>query len=221
MVSLNPTSICLTYLCSLFNKVQNQINGKGIGFTKNGTETTESLQQERRGGERRGESGGISWWQRSTWEGRGPSSIQGSSAQSTSDKKRSSHNIWLWKSGGTLFGRDGGLLETQASIYWACTQTHWHSLKAPKMEMHQALWGETKLYGFKESVGGAATIVPLWSPTVTQTVGVDRGQIWIYINLARDPATETLPHPNDELPKPLTAAILHRQTAQTAICRLS
>lgn len=34
MVSLNPTSICTTYLYSLFNKVQKQINGKGIGFTK-------------------------------------------------------------------------------------------------------------------------------------------------------------------------------------------
>lgn len=41
------------------------------------------------------------------------------------------------------------------------------------MEMHQALWGETKLCGFKASVGGAAAIVPLWSPAVTQTIGVD------------------------------------------------
>lgn len=34
MVSLNPTSICPTILCSLFNKVQKQIYGKRIGFTE-------------------------------------------------------------------------------------------------------------------------------------------------------------------------------------------
>lgn len=103
----------------------------------------------------------------------------GSPVQTTSARKRSSHNIWQWKSVYILSRWDKGLLEYQEFLLRAHTWTYLQteslllsSSAGQQIKKHRAILGGIKLSGFRERARGAAlgetevlagTMVPLFS----------------------------------------------------------
>lgn len=121
--------------------------------------------------------GGISWLQKSSPGGlRGPSPRPGSPACSISARKRSPHDIWLWKSVGILSDsvrqKTPGYLDVHLKGLFTDSLAYRHSPWAPaegqQLKSSKDIQGEIEWCGFGARAWGTATIVSVLSLPPTQ-----------------------------------------------------
>lgn len=117
----------------------------------------------------------------------GSQPFTGIPAQSTSVRKKSSHNSWLWKSVRIPSGWDEGLKGivhrlNRWQIYSLSSRTGAATLKVPGTDIRE----ETELSSFRKRAGRGSSFrqyVPLLSPPQTQPVCIGRCQIWVSTKL--------------------------------------
>lgn len=144
------------------------------------------------------------------YEIRGPSSIWVSPTWSTSARKKSHHNNWLWKSVGILSvwvrqkaaGNPGVFLKGSYMDSLALA-------KRLHLKMYQRHIRKNWIMGFR----ARAAIVLLSSPPTKQPAGKGRCQIWICINLLNTihPTPVTQSHTTLSLHLALSETTPHKQ----------